>query len=215
MKSIVRFLKWFTLPLLLLAATQFLGGCSSPQSIPADTYAPLPAPAAPNAPIFIGSGASASAASGMVRVDAIDYTNRTVLLSRPDGETVLFSVGPQFTNFDEVKIGDSFITTVSKTFAAYLVKPGVSPSSITNYVAETMPAGAQPGGVMIRNVNYNAKVLVLDYATRRVVLQYGKDEANEFQVGPGVNLQDLHVNDDVFIHVTEAMAIAVTPPPGP
>jgi hypothetical protein len=213
MKIKITLSELLTLPL-LLALIQCFGGCSSPQPNLADTYAPLPPPAAPDAPIFIGSGASASAASGIVLVDAIDYTNRTVLLSRPDGETVLFSVGPQYVNFDRVKIGDSFMTTVSKTFAAYLVKPGVSPSSITNFVSKTMPANSQPGGVMIRNLDYNAKILVLDYATRRVVLKYGKDQANEVQVGPGVNLQMLHVDDDLFIHTTEAMAIAVTPPPG-
>jgi len=197
---------------MLLLALQFLNGCSSPPPNLADTYPPLPAPAAPDTPIFLGSGASASAASGMVTVNAIDYTNRTVLLGRTDGETMLFKVGPQYVNFDRVKVGDSFMTTMSKTFAAYLVKPGVSPSSITNYVAKTMPPNSQPGGVMIRNVDYSAKILVLNYATRRVVLQYGKNQAQEVQVGPGVNLPALHVNDNVFIRTTEAIAIAVVPP---
>ncbi|HTY89407.1 MAG TPA: hypothetical protein VMB80_18300 [Candidatus Acidoferrum sp.] len=201
------------LPALLLPALLgCLGGCaSSPPPIVPDTYT-LPAPAAPDAPILIGSGASASAAAGMVQVDAVDYTNRTCLLSRPGFEPIVFKVGPEYPNFDRVKVGDSFLTTVSKTFVAYLVKPGVSPSSLTNAVATTMPAGAQPGGVMIRNVDYNAKILVLDYATRRVVLQYGKDQAQEVFVPPGVNLQLLHVNDDVFVRTTEAIAIAVAPP---
>jgi hypothetical protein len=210
-----KFIKSIPGCLLLLIVLQFLGGCSSPQPNLADTYAPLPAPAAPDTPIFIGSGASASAGSGLVHVDAIDYTNRTVLLSRVDGQTMLFSVGPQYVNFDRVKVGDSFMTTMSKTFAAYLVKPGASPSSITNFVAQTMPPNSQPGGVMIRNVDYNAKVLVLDYATRRVVLQYGGNQAQEVQVGPGVNLQALHVNDNVFIHATEAVAMSVTSPGTP
>jgi len=194
-----------------MALLACLTGCSSPPPFVQDTYAPPP-PANPAAPILLGTGASASAASGMVQVDAIDYTNRTVLLSRPDREPMLFKVGPEYPNFDRVKVGDSFLTTVSKTFVAYLVKGGITPASITNLVAQTMPAGAQPGGVMVRNVDYNAKILVLDYASRRVVLQYGKDQAQEVFVPPGVDLQILHVNDDVFIHTTEAMAIAVTPP---
>ena len=211
MKTSTTLLTLFATPMLLVVL-QFLGGCSSTEDNIPMTDVQLPAPANPAAPVFIGSGASASAASGMVQVDAIDYTNRTVLLSRPDGQTMLFKVGPQYVNFDRVKVGDSFMTTMSKTFAAYLVKPGTPPNSITNYVANTMPQGAQPGGVMIRNVDYNAKILVLDYASRRVVLQYGSDQAQEVQVGPGVNLQALHVNDDVFIHTTEAVAMAVTPP---
>ncbi len=197
---------------MLFLALQVLGGCSSPPPNLADTYPPLPAAAAPDTPLFLGTGASASAASGVVTVDAIDYTNRTCLLGWPDGQTIQFTVGPEYVNFDRVKVGDSFMSTMSKTYAAYLVKPGVTPSSLTNYVANTMPAGAQPGGVMIRNVDYNAKILVLNRANCRVVLQYGQNQAQEVQVGPGVNLQALHVNDNVFIRTTEAIAIAVVPP---
>jgi hypothetical protein len=194
----------------LLIALQFLNGCSSaPAPLAA---APLPAPAEPAAPVFIGSGASASASSGIVRVDAIDYTNRTCLLGRPDGETILFKVGPEYVNFDRIKVGDSFMTTVSKNFVAYLVKGGVPPNSVTNYVSSTKPAGSQPGGVMIRTVDYHAKILVINRANRRVVLQFGKDQAQQVQAGPGVNLQALHMNDDVLIRTTEAIAIAVTSP---
>jgi hypothetical protein len=210
-KTTTTSLSWLAATL-LLAVLPFIDGCSSSPQYLGDTYPALPAPASPNAPIFLGSGASASVASGIVYVKGIDYTNRTVLLDRPDGVTLTIKVGPDAVNFDKVKVGDSLMTTTSESFVAYLVKPGVSPDSITSYLASTTPPDSQPGGVMIRNVDYNAKILVLDYATRLVVLQYGKDQARQIQVGPEVNLQELHVNDDVFIRTTEAIAIAVTPP---
>lgn len=211
MKIKLLILNWFT-ALLLLSVLPFLSGCTSTPAYQADTYPPLPAPASPNTPILLGSGASASAASGVVYVKAIDYTNRTVVLDRPDGVTLSLKVGPEAVNFDRVKVGDSLMTTTSESFVAYLVKPGVSPSSIATYLGGNAPPNSQPGGVLIRNVDYNAKILVLDYASRLVVLQYGKDQARQIQVGPEVNLQELHVNDDVFIRTTEAIAIAVTPP---
>ena len=198
--------------ILLLAVLPLLDGCSSSPQYVADTYPPLPAPASPNTPICLGSGATASAASGIVYVKAIDYTNRTVILDRPDGVTLTLKVGSAAVNFDKIKVGDSLMTTTSESFVAYLVKPGVSPDSITSYLASTAPPDSQPGGVIIRNVDYNGKILVLDYATRLVVLQYGKDQARQIQVGPQINLQELHVNDDVYIRTTEAIAIAVTPP---
>jgi len=207
--------RWFAVPLLLAGSLCF-NGCSSTSNdeayLAATSNVTLPAAAAPPAPVFIGSGVSASAASGLVRVEAIDYTNRTCLLLRADGETARFQVGPQYPNFNQVKVGDSFLSTVSKSYVAYLVKGGATPNSITNYAMSGMPAGAQPGAVMIRNVDYNAKILVINYATRRVVLQYGKNEAMEVQAGPGVDLTVVHLNDDVFIRTTEAMAIAVTSP---
>ena len=211
MKITTPFAAWFTASLMLVLLS-FLDGCSSSPQYLGDTYPPLPAPASPNTPILLGSGATASAASGIVYVKAIDYTNRTVLLDRPDGETLSLKVGPDAVNFNRVKVGDSLMTTMSESFVAYLVKPGVSPDSITSYLASMAPPDSQPGGVIIRNVDYNAKILVLDYATRLVVLQYGKNQARQIQVGPEVNLQELHVNDDVFIRTTQAIAIAVTPP---
>ncbi len=211
MKTTTTYGSWFA-AILLLAVLPFLDGCSSSPQYVGDTYPALPAPASPNAPIFLGSGASASVASGIVYVKAIDYTNRTVILDRPDGVTLTIKVGPEAVNFNRVKVGDSLMTTTSESFVVYLVKPGVSPDSITSYLASSTPPNSEPGGVIIRNVDYNAKILVLDYATRLVVLQYGKDQARQIQVGPEVNLQELHVNDDVFIRTTEAIAIAVTPP---
>jgi len=200
-----------SLNLLLLIALVTLAGCSSTPDNSTVTYAPLPAPADPANPIFLGAGVAAGAASGMVMVDAIDYTNRTCVLARPDGETMTFQASPDMVNFNQVKVGDSLMSTVSKNFVAYLVKGGVTPSSITNYVAAGKPQGTQPGAVMIRNVDYHAKVLVINYATRRVVLQFGKNQAQEIQAGPGVSLDAVHVNDDVYIRTTEALAIAVVP----
>jgi hypothetical protein len=196
--------------LLLVSALPFLNGCSS-TPVPLAT-APLPAPAEPAAPVLIGSGASASATSGIVHVEAIDYTNRTCLLGRPDAEPIQFTVGPEYVNFDKIKVGDTFTTTVSKNFVAYLVKGGVPPNSITNAVVTTKPKGSQPGAVMIRMVDYHAKILAVDYATRRVLLQYGKEEAKQVQAGPGVNLPAVHVNDDVLVRTTEAITIAVVSP---
>ena len=170
-----------------------------------------PAPAEPATPVFIGSGVSAIASSGIVHVEAIDYTNRTCLLGWPTGETIQFTVGPEYVNFDRVKVGDTFMTTVSKNFVAYLVKGGQLPSSVTNAVVTTKPQGSQPGAVMIRTVDYHAKILAVDYATHRVLLQYGKDSARQVQAGPGVNLPAVHVNDDVLVRTTEAVAIAVVP----
>jgi hypothetical protein len=189
-----------------------LNGCSSSSDNFPVVAAPAPPPTPPKAPVFIGSGASASASSGIAHVEGIDYTNRTCLLGWPDGQTVVFKVGPEYVNFDRVKIGDSFMTTVSKTYVAYLMPPGTPPSSITNSVASTQPAGSQPGGVMIETIDYHARVLVINYATRRVVLQYGKDQAMDVQAGPDVNLRAVDVNDDILIRATVAIAITVTPP---
>jgi hypothetical protein len=196
--------------LMLLA----LASCSSPPPpyVPGTVYQSPSTATPPTGPQFIGTGVEAAAASGMLQVQSIDTVARTVVLVRPDGSAVTFTAGPEAVNFDKIKPGDNIISTVSASFVVYLVKNGVPPSSVTNTSFLGKPKGSQPGGVLIRNVDYNAKVLDVNYATRRVVLQYGTNTAKTVVAGPDVNLTAVMVNDDVLIRTTEAMAIAVVKP---
>jgi len=195
---------------MLLALTS----CSSPLPpyVPGTVYQPPSTATPPTGPQFIGTGIEAAAASGMLLVQSIDTAARTVVLVRPDGSAVTFTAGPEAANFDKIKPGDNIISSVSASYVAYLVKNGVPPGSVTNTSFLGKPKGTQPGGVLIRNVDYNAKVLDVNYATRRVILQYGTNSAKTVVAGPNVDLTAVRVNDDVLIRTTEAMAIAVVKP---
>jgi hypothetical protein len=83
-----------------------------------------------------------------VYVKAIDYTNRIVILDRPDSVTLSLKVGPDAPNFNRIQVGDNLMTTAAESYVAYLVKPGVSPGSITNYLETTAPPGV--GGSDLR-----------------------------------------------------------------
>jgi hypothetical protein len=198
------------MPLLLLALTS----CSSapPPYTPGTVYQPPSTAVQPTSPQMIGSGVEAGAASGMLRVESVDTAARTLLLRRADGSTATFTAGPDAVNFDKIKAGDSIISTVSTSWVAYLVKGGVPPNSVTNAAFLGKPRGSQPGGVMIRTVDYHARILDINYATRRVLLQCGTNNAKSVTAGPGVDLTAVKVNDDVLIRTTDAMAIAVANP---
>ena len=191
-----------------------LTSCSSPPPpyAPGTVYQPPSTATPPTGPQFIGTGVEAAAASGMLQVQSIDTAARTVVLVRPDGSAVTFTAGPEAVNFDKIKPSDNIISTVSGSYVAYLVKNGVPPSSVTNSSFLGKPKGSQPGGVLVRTVDYNAKVLDVNYATRRVILQYGTNSAKTVVAGPNVDLTAVMVNDDVLIRTTEAMAIAVVKP---
>ena len=197
----------------MLVMVLVLTSCSStPPYAPGTVYEPPATAIQPASPQIIGSGVSAGTTSGMVTVQSVDATTRTVVLQRADGTTATFTAGPEAINFDKIKAGDSVISTATTSFVVYLVKNGVPPNSVTNAVFSGKPKGSQPGGVMIRTVDYHAKVLEINYATRKVVLQYGTNDARIVTAGPGVNLTAVRVNDDVLIRTTEAAAIAVVKP---
>jgi len=71
------------------------------------------------------------------------------------------------------------------------------------------PKGANPGGVALDTLDYNAKILDIDRESRHVILQYGTNQATTVNIGPNVNLADVNINDDVLVRATEAMAIMV------
>jgi hypothetical protein len=198
------------MPWLLLALTS----CSSapPPYAPGTVYQPPATATQPTGPQIIGSGMTAGTTSGMWQVESVDTAARSVVLQRADGTTAAFTVGPDAVNFDKIKTGDKIISTVSTSWVAYLVKGGVPPGSVTKAAFAGQPKGSQPGGVMIRTVDYHAKILDINYATRRVVLQYGTNDAKRVTAGPEVDLTALRVNDDVLIRTTEAAAIAVVNP---
>jgi hypothetical protein len=197
------------MPLTLLALTS----CSSPPPYtPGTVYQPPSTAVQPTGPQIIGSGVTAGTASGMWQVESVDTAARSVVLRRADGTTAAFTVGPDAVNFDKIKAGDKIISTVSTSWVAYLVKGGVPPSSVTNAAFQGQPKGSQPGGVMIRTVEYHAKILDINYATRKVVLQYGTNDAKRVTAGSEVNLTAVRVNDDVLIRTTEAAAIALVNP---
>lgn len=197
------------MPLLLLA----LASCSSaPPYIPDTVYQPPATATQPDSPQIIGSGVTVGTSSGMLQVESVDTAARTVVIRRADGTAATYTVGPEAVNFDKIKAGDNIISTMSTSFVVYLVKGGVSPNSVTNAAFLGKPKGSQPGGVMIRTVDYHARVLDINYATRRVILQYGTNDAKSVTAGPNVDLTAVRVNDDVLIRTTEAVAFAVVKP---
>src|SRR5688572_8772257 len=53
-------------------------------------------------------------------VTGIDFANRRVTLTRPDGERRTYTVGPEARNFDQIRIGDQVNTTLTEEVALSL-----------------------------------------------------------------------------------------------
>ena len=142
-------------------------------------------------------------------IESIDTGQRKVSLKRADGSTKSYKAGKEVQNFSQLKVGDEVVATVTEACAIFLVKGGVAPGAVAGGVFARNPKGANPGGVALDTLDYNAKILDIDRESRHVILQYGTNQATTVNIGPNVNLADVNINDDVLVRATEAMAIMV------
>ena len=71
-------------------------------------------------------------------ITAINKEARTVTLKSEQGDVDTFTVGPEVTRFDQLKVGDTIRATYSEAVVVTLRKPGAAPTAPT--AAMTVPA---------------------------------------------------------------------------
>jgi len=146
-----------------------------------------------------------------VKVDAIDYSDRSIALTGPNGNTHIFTVGPEVVNFDQIKKGDIVKVEYFQRLAVSVRKVGEPLAAGQVDALALAPVGAQPGMFATRTVAMNANVLSIDYDTRVVTLKPLSGDVVTFTVDPRVkDLDKVHVGDQVIFNYTEAVAIYVT-----
>jgi len=145
-----------------------------------------------------------------VKVEAVDYWDRAVALTGPDGKTHIFKVGPEVRNLNQLKKGD----TVRVEYAEQLtvnVRKSNEPLSVDAMVAlERSAVGSKPGMVATRIVETDTTVQRIDYDTRRVTFM-GPD-GNTFSLTASdklKNLDKVKVGDRVVFTYAEAVSIQV------
>jgi hypothetical protein len=159
-----------------------------------------------------------AAVAGEVRsvtatVTEIDYKTRHATLKMPDGTLVPLAVSEAAYNFDQVKVGDLVDISYTQSIALKLDKdssgqPGVSTSS----GMERAPKGQKPQGTIYNTVDIRAKVVSVDYKTRKVELSGPNGNIVPVTVDQSVpNIENIKVGDVVAATYTEALAISVRP----
>ena len=194
------------------AAALALASCSSPPPPPPPAPAPAASAPASSSPELIEAGVLMETASGMVTVESIDKTNRTLVLKRADGTTFNFKAGPEVRRFNEIKAGDQIMSTVTDNATIFVVKGKMTPSAAARQDVVRTPEGQNLGAIVVNALNMNATVLDVDLEARRVLLQYGPDQTKSVKVKPDMDLGKIHVGDTVLIRGTQTISIMVASP---
>jgi len=151
-------------------------------------------------------------ATGKVTVESINPAQRVLLLRREDGARATFKAGPEVRRFNQIKVGDEIMTTLTENCTIFVIKGKMQPGVASQTAIVRTPEGQSLGGLMVSAVNVDAKVLDVDHAARRVILQYSPTQAKGVDVRPSVNLDDVAVGDTVLVRGTRSLSILVADP---
>lgn len=194
----------------LLALTVALTACASP----APESAALVGQAAGAVAYQEGvPGGSATQVSTLVAtVAAIDYKQRTVTLLDEQGNRKTLAVGPEASNFNQVKKGDIVKIAVVDELLIYVREKGRPGNDGAEGLVAKAPAGEKPAMIAAESAEMTAVVKAVDLAKHTATLQFPDGRQQTVKVRPDVKLDKKQVGREVVFRLSSAMAISVEKP---
>jgi len=144
------------------------------------------------------------------KVDAIDYTNRSIALTGSDGKTQIFHITRAVRNFSQIKKGDTVKVEYYSRLKASLRKVNEAPETTVSDSVALATLGEKPGILCTRNAQIEANVESINYETR--VLKLKTTTGNIMTITADKKLKDLNkvqAGDQVVFDYTEAVSINV------
>ncbi len=179
--------------------------------------APLAA-IAQNAPQAVAAAAAApgKAAVGEAvqiqgKVKSIDKAGRSVIVSGPQGKEVLFNLGDDVRNFEQIRVGDLVTLTYAQALALELRKidkHGIR-ERVESQQAVRAPLGDKPAGAIEKTVRVVANVVAINPKAQTVTLR-GAKRTVELAVNDPAMLKEIKVGNQVAATYIEAVALEVT-----
>jgi hypothetical protein len=142
-------------------------------------------------------------------VEAIDKTNRTVMLKGPKGNLVELTVDEAVTRFDALKVGDTVKADYVEQVVYEIQKPGAAAAPDTVTAAGGKLPGEKPGGAVMRTTVTTVTVMAIDMETPAVTIRTSDGSIQSFRVRKRENLASVKVGDKVQVTQTSALMIAV------
>jgi len=163
------------------------------------------APATPK-PIVVKDKISVTAT-----IEAIDKTNRTVMLKGPKGNLLELTVDESVTRFDALKVGDTIKADYYEQVAYEVQKPGapVAPDTVTAGGGKL--TGEKPGGAVMRQTVTTVTIMEIDMETPAVTIRTSDGQILSFRVRKRQNLEGVKVGDKVQVTQSSALMIGVEP----
>ena len=145
------------------------------------------------------------------KVGAVDYPDRSIALTGPDGTTHIFRVSTAVANFDQVKQGDTVKMEVLDQVTVNVRRASSPPMIAQSIGVELAALGEKPGIIATRSVEVNAVVASIDYQARIVSLATPGGGTTTIAVSDKMkDFNNVKVGDQVIFTYTEGVAITVS-----
>ena len=145
-------------------------------------------------------------------VTAVDKEKRKVTVVSKDGKKRELKAGPDVANFDQIAVGDQVVVTVSEELLVYMASEGLPRPDGSAAVVASAAQGDKPGLMVAGTAQVTAKVVGIDRATRKAMLQLPDGTTKTFTVRQDVDLSKRSIGEEVVFRCTEAVAIRVEKP---
>lgn len=142
-------------------------------------------------------------------VSAINYATSSVTLEDAQGHQRSFTASPEMINFQQLNVGDKVNATVVLEQMVYLRDAGAANTDSAAGVVATAPAGTKPGMLVADSVEITAVVKAIDTTLQTATLEFTDGTRKTVKVRPDVQLKTEHLNRQVVIRLSSALALRV------
>lgn len=157
-----------------------------------------------------GTGAITEAVELQGKVNSIDKKTRQIVVVVANGYEVVFTLGDEARNFDQIKVGDIVTLTYTQALALELKKvasDGIKRDDSAQ-AARTKP-DEKPGAAVERKVQVTASVVAINRKAQTITLR-GPKRTVELYINDPAQLQNVKIGDFVDVTYIEAVALMVT-----
>jgi Cu/Ag efflux protein CusF len=143
-------------------------------------------------------------------VENIDLQKRKVTLLLDNGKTKTYKVDKAVQNLDQVRPGDHLKISYTEELIILVGKSHQAPAAGEASEVGVAPKGAKPGIVMVDTTAISAKILSVDPAKQRVVLEDPDGKKKKIKLSKNVtNLNQLKPGETVDMVMTESLVVGI------
>ena len=143
-------------------------------------------------------------------IKAIDPAKRTVTLRSDNGDEDTFTVGPDVTRFDQLKVGDTIRATYLESLVFQIRKPG-APASTTGAVAAGGRLKEVPGAVLGTQETRTVTVKAVDVNAPSITVVTADGRTFTRKIADKKNLEGVSAGDQIDITYSQALLVAAEP----
>jgi Cu/Ag efflux protein CusF len=143
-------------------------------------------------------------------IKAIDQATRSVTLRAENGDEDTFTVGPEVTRFNELKVGDTIKATYYESLVFQLRKPG-APAATTGAVAGGGRLKDAPGAAVGTQETTTVTVKAVDMNVPSITVETADGRTLTRKIADKKNLEGVNPGDTIDITYTQALVVAAEP----